>query len=95
VDETERQFEYHDSWLEDLAKTLQVIPTKVIAEATGYNERTVRRLKRGEFRPSAIYLQRLRTLLDRVSLGERASMYADGLAPSDTRVVATNTTASA
>jgi hypothetical protein len=51
--EAERQLEYHDSAFDDLVAALQQIPTRVIAEATGYNPRTVRRLKRGEFRPSA------------------------------------------
>jgi hypothetical protein len=60
VTEAERQLEYHDSAFEDLVAALQQIPTKVIAEATGYNPRTVRRLKRAEFRPSAV---RLRTLV--------------------------------
>ena len=53
VTEAERQLEYHESSYEDLIAALQWIPTKLIAEATGYNPRTVRRLKRGEFRPSA------------------------------------------
>ncbi len=52
VTEAERQLEYHDSVFEDLVAALRGIPTKVIAEATGYNPHTVRRLKRGEFRPS-------------------------------------------
>ncbi len=52
VTEVERQLEYHDSSFTDLIAVLQGIPTRVIAEATGYNPRTVRRLKRGEFRPS-------------------------------------------
>ncbi len=52
VTEAERQLEYHDSAFEDLIAALGTVPTKMIAEATGYNPRTVRRLKRGEFRPS-------------------------------------------
>jgi hypothetical protein len=52
ISEAERQLEYHDSTFEDLIAKLQEIPTKVIAEATGYNPRTVRRMKRGDFRPS-------------------------------------------
>ncbi len=52
VTEAERQLEYHDSAFEDLVAKLREIPTKIIAEATGYNPRTIRRLKRGEFRPS-------------------------------------------
>jgi len=58
--EAERQLEYHDSAFEDLVAKLQKIPTKVIAEATGYNPRTVRRLKRGEFRPNPKRLEGLR-----------------------------------
>ncbi len=46
VTEAERQIEYHDSSFADLVAKLQQIPTKVLAEATGYNPRTVRRLKR-------------------------------------------------
>jgi hypothetical protein len=53
VTEAERQLEYHDSSFEDLVAKLQRIPTKVIADATGYNPRTVRRLKRGEFPPAS------------------------------------------
>jgi hypothetical protein len=49
--EAERQLEYHDSAFEDLVARLQQIPTKMIAEATGYNPRTVRRIKRGEMKP--------------------------------------------
>ncbi len=45
---------------DNLVMELQEIPTKVIAAATGYNPRTVRRLKRGEFRPSAEKLKALR-----------------------------------
>ncbi len=52
VTEAVRQPEYHDSTLEDLISKLQHIPTKAIVEATGYNPRTVRRLKRGEFQRS-------------------------------------------
>jgi hypothetical protein len=63
VTEAERQLEYHDSTLEDLIAKLQQIPTKVIAEATGYNPRTVRRLKRGEFKPSAERLADLTRLV--------------------------------
>lgn len=67
VDEAERQLEYHDSWYEDLVAALRAIPTKALVEATGYNPRTVRRLKQGEFCPSADYLRRVRALLDRPS----------------------------
>ncbi|HEV2125517.1 MAG TPA: hypothetical protein VGW38_22425 [Chloroflexota bacterium] len=49
----ERQLEYPVSALEDLIAALRKIPTKVIAEVPGYNPRTVRRLKRGQFRPSS------------------------------------------
>jgi hypothetical protein len=59
VTQAERQLEYHDSALEDLITALQRIPTRVIAEATGYNPRTVRRLKRGEFRTSVVRLETL------------------------------------
>ncbi len=52
VTEVEWQLEYYDSAFEDLVAALHQIPTRVIAEATGYYARTVRRLKRGEFRPS-------------------------------------------
>lgn len=41
---------------------LREVPTKVIAEATGYNPRTVRRLNRWEFRPSEEWLARLLTI---------------------------------
>jgi hypothetical protein len=51
ITEAERQLEYHDSSFEDLVSALQRIPTKVIVEATGYNPRTVRRIKRGEMKP--------------------------------------------
>lgn len=53
ITEAERQLEYHGSTFEDLIGALREIPTKVIAEATSYNPRTVRRPKRREFRPSA------------------------------------------
>jgi hypothetical protein len=62
ITERERQLEYHDSTFEDLIATLQQIPTKVIADATGYNPRTVRRLKRGAFRPSPDMLVKLQCL---------------------------------
>jgi len=61
--EAERELEYHDSAFEDLVAALQKIPPKVIAEATGYNPRTVRRLKRGEFRPSPVRAAPLRDLV--------------------------------
>lgn len=48
---------------EDLVAALQEVPTKVIATATGYNPRTVRRLKCGEFRPSEQRLERLKRLI--------------------------------
>lgn len=64
IAEEERQLEYHDSSFENLIATLQEIPTKVIAEATGYNPRTVRRLKRGEFRPSGRYQARLLSVIE-------------------------------
>jgi hypothetical protein len=63
--EAERQLEYHDSAFEDLIVDLRQIPTKTIADATGYNPRTVRRLKRGEFRPSWDRLQVLLSITDR------------------------------
>ena len=59
VSEAERQLEYNDSWFEDLVAALRSISTQAIAQATGYDRRTVRRLKRGEFRPSAKPLQTL------------------------------------
>jgi hypothetical protein len=59
VDKSEWQLEYHDSWFENLIVSLRKLPTKVIAEATGYNERTVGRLKRGEVRPSPGKLSKL------------------------------------
>ena len=52
ISKTERQLECHDSDFEDLVDALREIPSKVIAEATGYKPRTVRRLKCGEFLPS-------------------------------------------
>ena len=51
--ENKRQLEYHDSSFGDLIAKLQGIPTKMIAGATGYNLRTVPRLKRSAFRLSA------------------------------------------
>ncbi|HEV2128943.1 MAG TPA: hypothetical protein VGR22_10020 [Thermomicrobiales bacterium] len=65
IAEAERQLEYQDSAFVDLVAALQQIPTKVIAEATGYNPRTVRRLKQGEFRPSANRLSQIPTLASR------------------------------
>jgi hypothetical protein len=56
IEESERQLEYHDSAFDDMVRALREIPTTVIAEATGYNQRTVRRLKR---RPSAKRLSAL------------------------------------
>lgn len=47
VTEAERQLKHHDSAFEDLVAALQRISTKVIAEATGHNPRTVRRRGRG------------------------------------------------
>ena len=73
ISEPERQLEYHDSAFEDLTAALQQIPTKVIAEATGYNPRTVRRLKRGEFRPSAARCSDLGILLS-ARLGDRSAL---------------------
>jgi hypothetical protein len=63
LNEAERQLEYHDSAFEDLLAKLKKIPTKMIAEAIGYNPRTVRRLKRGQFRPSATQRNKLDELL--------------------------------
>jgi hypothetical protein len=63
IDESERQVGYHDTWFEDLVAIVKVIPTKVVAEATGYNDRTVRRLKRGEFRPSRGQLSKLLSVI--------------------------------
>ncbi len=63
VTEAERQLEYHDSSFADLVSALQRIPTKVIAAATGYNPRTVRRLKRGAFRPSERYSKKIGALI--------------------------------
>jgi hypothetical protein len=63
VMEAERQLEYHDSAFEDLIAALQVMPTKAIVEATGYNPGTVRRLKHGEFRPKKCSLRRVVELL--------------------------------
>lgn len=57
--EIEWQVVYRDSAFEDLIAALQKIPTKVIAEATGYNPRTVRRLKCRGFRPSERRLEEL------------------------------------
>lgn len=47
IEEWERNVEYHGSELDDLVRLLRDIPTKLSAETTGYNARTVRRLKRG------------------------------------------------
>ncbi|HEV2073731.1 MAG TPA: hypothetical protein VGR29_08835, partial [Thermomicrobiales bacterium] len=65
ISAAERQLEYHNSEFEDLVAKLQQIPTKVIADTTGYNPRTVRRLKQGEFRPSANRLSQILTLASR------------------------------
>ncbi len=70
--ETERQLEYHDSAFDDLVAALQKLTTKAIAEATGYNPRTVWRLKRGEFRPSSARYSDLGILLS-ASLGDRSA----------------------
>ena len=43
VTKAEQQLEYHESASVDLIAALQQIFIKVIAEATGYNFRTVRR----------------------------------------------------
>jgi hypothetical protein len=63
IDESERQLEYHDSEFDDLVRALREIPTKVIAEATVYNDRTLRRLKRGEFRPKIAHCRSLTQLV--------------------------------
>ena len=49
-------------------------PAKSIDEVTGYNERTVRGLKRGEFRPSAEKLRRLTDLPPRLVEAHRNAM---------------------
>ena len=59
VEEEERQLEYHDSAFDDLVRSLRPYPTKVLAEATGYDPWTVRKLKRGEFKPSERRLSKL------------------------------------
>ncbi len=45
--------EYHNSFYDDLARVLREMGTAEIAQATGYYSSMVRRLKRGECRPSA------------------------------------------
>ena len=77
VTEAERQLEYHDSAVEDLVAKLQRIPTKMIADATGYNPRTVSRLKHGEFWPSANRLSQILTLASRRGIIPRY----DGIPP--------------
>lgn len=54
-----------------MVAALKQIPTEVIAEATGYNPRTVRRLKHGEFQPS---LERLTALIRLVMAGSVPSL---------------------
>ena len=51
IEEWERNLEYHDTESDDLVRALRDIPTKEIADESGYNEPNVRKLKRGEFRP--------------------------------------------
>jgi hypothetical protein len=53
VDEAERQLEYGDSFLDDLARVLADMGTADVARQTGYDRSMVRRLKRGVCRPSA------------------------------------------
>ncbi|MDP9354987.1 MAG: hypothetical protein M3R02_06830 [Chloroflexota bacterium] len=53
VTEAERQLEYHDSFYDDLAHVLRAMGAAEIARETGYDRSMVRRLKRGECRPSA------------------------------------------
>lgn len=50
--EPERQLEYGDSEYQDFLTELRKIPTTVLAKATGYNPRTIRRIKTGEMIPS-------------------------------------------
>jgi DNA polymerase III epsilon subunit-like protein len=69
ISEAERQLEYHDSTLEDLIAKLQQIPTKGIADTTGYDPRTVRRLKHEEFRPSNGRLRKLMKIVTTSSDG--------------------------
>ncbi len=64
VTEAERQLEYDDSFYDDLARVLRDMPTADVARQTGYDRRTVRRLKRGECRPSR---ERLPALLERAA----------------------------
>jgi len=54
IDKVKPNIECHDSEFDDLVEVLREMPTKVIADATGYNVRNVRKLKRGEFWPSDV-----------------------------------------
>ncbi len=81
VTEAERQLEYHDSFYDDLARVLQDMGTAEIARVTGYDLSMVRRLKRGECRPSA---ERLPDMLAIAASHSRACLIASGLpAPQD------------
>lgn len=53
--EPERQLEYGDSEYQDSL----VIPTQQLTEMTGYNPRTIRRIKAGAMRPSDAKFQLL------------------------------------
>ncbi|MDP9353730.1 MAG: helix-turn-helix domain-containing protein [Chloroflexota bacterium] len=52
VIKAERQLEFDDAVSNDLARVLCDMGTAEVARETGYDRRTVRRLKRGECRPS-------------------------------------------
>lgn len=57
--EPERQLEYGDSEYQDFLMKLRVIPTQQLTEMTGYNPRTIRRMKAGAMRPSDAKFQLL------------------------------------
>lgn len=61
--EPERQLEYGDSEYQDFLVKLRAIPTKQLAEMTGYNPRTIRRIKSGEMLPGKEQDKKLRSRL--------------------------------
>ncbi|MDP9365599.1 MAG: hypothetical protein M3Q10_15485, partial [Chloroflexota bacterium] len=81
VTEPERQLEYDDSFLDDLARVLADMETADIARQTGYDRSMVRRLKRGECRPSA---ERLPGVLAVAARHARSTLAVSGLPTPDT-----------
>ncbi len=75
VTEGERQLEYHDSFYDDLARVLRDMGTADLAQQTGYDRSMVRRLKRGECRPSS---ERLLGVIAVAARHTRSRLSADG-----------------